>query len=461
MENPDFKDMQGLIKRGYRERPFANFILLHIDDAVKTKKWISENILKITDGLNTEHDPAINIAFTNNGFIKLNLNVDEEKNFSREFREGMTHESRSRMLGDYDWDKNKPVTDAWEWSDAISSNKQVIHFMLMMYASTKEILENNYQNLNTSFAANGMSEIKRLTTQPLNLDKEHFGFHDGIAQPTIKGFSNKTDVDYNSLNAGEFVLGYNNQYEKLPDSPIIKGGKFDFGKNGTYLVMRQIEQKVKTFWEFMASQSKNEKGETDIDQAIKLASKMVGRWPSGAPLISSPDKDDATLADKNDFLFKPSEAENYGKCPVGSHVMRSNPRDFLPPKEKESIDVSNHHRILRRGRAYGKAVTDSMHPADVLNTPTDNEQRGLFFICLNANISRQYEFIQNTWLNNYKFCGLYNDIDPIAGPFKSDFTIQEHPVRKHITNIPPFIEVRGGAYFFLPSISALKFLAEN
>src|SRR5207248_1865647 len=161
-------------------------------------------------------------------------------------------------------DKQVSIADSWEWKDAADNgnDENVIHVFLMMYATTQELLDATYSRMKQLWEENGLTEFKRLTTQDNDLRKEHFGFHDGISQPTIKNFSDRTDVEENTISAGEFVLGYLNQYEKCPESPSVKDQKtnrvFDFGKNGTYLVMRQMEQDVKGFWEYIASQSKNE-----------------------------------------------------------------------------------------------------------------------------------------------------------------------------------------------------------
>jgi deferrochelatase/peroxidase EfeB len=172
----------------------------------------------------------------------------------------------------------------------------------------------------------------------------------------------------------------------------------------------------------------------------------VGRWPNGAPLIRSPEHP----ADDNDFGYAEGDAAGLG-CPLGAHIRRANPRDVLDPEAgpEQSLRSVNRHRLLRRGRAYGD--------------PSDPGERGIHFICLNANISRQFEFVQHTWLNNPKFAGLYDDTDPLVATHQGDagrtFTVQARPLRQCVTGLPAFVSVRGGAYFFLPGIRALRFLA--
>jgi deferrochelatase/peroxidase EfeB len=191
-------------------------------------------------------------------------------------------------------------------------------------------------------------------------------------------------------------------------------------------------------------------GSADPDASARLAAKMVGRWPNGAPLTRAPDHPVDDLADANDFGYADDDAAGLG-CPVGAHIRRANPRDALDPESGpgRSVRSVNRHRLLRRGRAYGD--------------PSDPGERGIHFICLNANIARQFEFVQHTWLNNPKFAGLYDDTDPVVATHHGDdgrtFTVQAHPFRQRVTGLPTFVTVRGGAYFFLPGMRALRFLA--
>ena len=84
------------------------------------------------------------------------------------------------------------------------------------------------------------------------------------------------------------------------------------------------------------------------------------------------------------------------------------------------------------------------------------------FIAINASLPRQFEFLQQSWLNNPKFNGLYDERDPLssANPGDGTLTIPAKPVRERLHGLPSFVTVRGGAYFFLPSIRALEFLAD-
>ena len=323
---------------------------------------------------------------------------------------------------------------------------------------------------------------------------QHFGFHDGIAQPRVAGFRKPDDGESAApteaaIPAGEVVLGYTNAYGQLPDSPTVPDTpgaravlpqaprdpdaapgtpvRMDLGRNGSYVVFRQLEQHVKAFWSFLDAQARH-----DADRRKTLGAKMVGRWPNGAPLVDHPDQEPAEFDGKtaNSFLY--AEKDPHGeRCPIASHVRRSNPRDGMMPNPKESLLVADRHRLLRRGRAYGPPLAPSFDPADVLSAPDPADgDRGLHFICFNSDIVRQFEFVQNTWVNSMKFDGLYSEPDPVIGPHTppadakhpeqvSAFTEPRCPVRHRETSIPRFVTMRGGAYLFMPGVSALRYLS--
>jgi deferrochelatase/peroxidase EfeB len=126
----------------------------------------------------------------------------------------------------------------------------------------------------------------------------------------------------------------------------------------------------------------------------------------------------------------------------------------MGPDAETALQSANRHRILRRGRSYGESLKDLLND--------DGKQRGLHFICLNSDIERQFEFVQQTWVNNPVFGGLYNEVDPLIGNLaKGDeiFTVQAQVLRTRVHNLSRFVIVKGGAYFFLPSIRALTYLA--
>jgi deferrochelatase/peroxidase EfeB len=178
-----------------------------------------------------------------------------------------------------------------------------------------------------------------------------------------------------------------------------------------------------------------------------IAERVVGRTKDGDLLCPA-----GRTQSGNDVGFL--EDLHGNGCPLGSHVRRANPRDGLAPVPAEAqtlLDAANNHRILRRGRKFGPPVADPYQD--------DRQERGLLFICLNSDIARQFEFVQQNWILNQNFSTLFDESDPLVGP-RGRFTIREEskPLRR-IIEVETFIQTAGGEYFFLPSIPALDYLA--
>jgi len=467
----ELDDIQGIIVRGYGTHRWASFLLLKLSEAAAARKWLGDLAATIMNGVQRPQGPCANIAFTRKGLEALGLDENAVSTFGLEFRDGMTTtEHRRRILGDVG--ANAP--EYWRWGGPGNP----VHALLMLYAPSEESLNEFTAEQKTRFEGAGLHLVQHLDTIYLPDRKEHFGFRDGIGQPVLAGY--KEGPPGNSIEPGEFLFGYQDEYGALPPSPAVSINEDpgsllpqhpadpkqrDLGRNGSYLVFRQLEQNVPAFWGSVARASANE--DNSAQGCTALASKMVGRWPSGAPLLLSPDKDDPALADEDNFTYHATDPHG-DRCPMGSHVRRTNPRDSLEPDpgSEKSLKVGKRHRILRRGRAYGKPLAPSMKPEDLVAAPDDQAERGLHFICFNTNINRQFEFIQHTWVNNTKFGGLYDDADPLIGEHdpegvgkKGVFTVPGEPVRTRVTGLERFVHLRGGAYFFMPGIKALRYLA--
>ncbi|HEX4930846.1 MAG TPA: Dyp-type peroxidase, partial [Gaiellaceae bacterium] len=383
----------------------------------------------VTSAEDRRPEHALNLAFTSSGLERLGLPADELAAFSNEFVAGMTTPHRTRILGDVG--ESAPAN--WDWGGPAAP----VDAVLLLYAKDEASLAPLEET------PPGFSLVRRLGTADLD-GFEPFGFRDGISQPFVEGLG-KTGPREQTVRAGEFLLGYENEYGQTAEAPLLR--------NGSYLVFRQLRQDVPGFWRFADEATRRADGSSNPDARLRLAAKMVGRWPSGAPLALAPDADDPSLATANDFGYHDDDPRG-ARCPVGSHIRRSNPRDSLDPRpgSSRSFEVNRRHRIVRRGREYGPPL-----PLEQALAEPDTAERGLHFICLNANIARQFEFVNHTWLNNAKFGELYDDADPFFAP--GCFTIPTGGVRERITDVPRFVSVKGGAYFFLPSLTALHYLA--
>ena len=467
-------DIQGLIVRGYGALPAACYLLIKCKDHHLAVPWLQKLIGQITFADSVVHQQAINIALTYHGLSKLHLDESILQGFSDEFRSGMRTPHKQHILGD----EGESGPEHWLWGGPATAD---IDLLLFCYAKNTTALNKLSSTLLSDMTDHGLELIAQLDTETLLDAKEHFGFRDSIGQPYIGEFDRHKQTRPNPVPLGEILLGYPNGYDDYTKRPLVAPQKdpdnlletdpqgstaHDLGFNGTYLVFRQLSQDVPGFWRNMDKQARQMSSK--LSDPIALAAKLVGRWPSGTPLVQSPDLDDPDRTDKDNFNYHASDKDGL-KCPLGAHIRRTNPRDSLPPEpgSEKSIAFSNRHRLLRRGRAYGKPFDKSMDPKKFildLKRETAPASRGLHFICLNANIGRQFEFVQHTWGNNPNFNGLYRDTDPIIGVrfannrHQDQFTIQQAPSRIQLQGLPTFVKTRGGGYFFVPSYRALSYL---
>lgn len=458
----DLADIQGLVASGYRRLRSADYLLFRIADRARARSWLGAVAGRLTTAQAPVTTTGLNLALTSSGLRRLGLDQDALGSFPPEFVEGIATPHRSRMLGD----EAGSAPEGWRWG---GSDRSAVDLVLMLFALDAENLDRLRQDLAVDSIA-GLENVAELHTSDLG-DHEHFGFNDGISQPTILGLGRQA-LPRDTIQPGEFILGYPNEYGVNPPSPSVRpeadphrllteaadgSGARDLGRNGTYMVFRQMLQDVAGFWNFMGGRA----GPAGQGSPAKLAAKVVGRWPSGAPLLMAPDTDRPDLATFNDFVYHAEDQDGL-RCPIGSHVRRANPRDSLDPApgSDRSVALVKHHRILRRGREFGPPISpDPAGPRPPLND--DGHERGLHFICLNANLVRQFEFVQATWIASPKFAGLYDDADPLVAAHSSagaSFDIPGRPFRNRLTRLARFVTVVGGAYLFLPSVRAVRYL---
>jgi Dyp-type peroxidase family len=489
MANPvDYSDVQGLLRFGYNSLTEATFLLLRIRDAAAASAWIAA--APITNAIELDQAPAtaLQIAITRQGLEALRVPANVIAGLADEFISGMCgEENRSRRLGDIG--ANAP--EYWRWG----VGEKIPQVLAMLYAPKGQLASFAETIKGPSWQV-AFDVLDALPTSDLQ-GVEPFGFTDGISQPTLDWRQLRTAatqaVYTNDSCLGEFLLGYQNEYGRYTDRPLLPAtasnaglldapdapGMRDLGRNGTYLVFRQLQQDVRGFWQFVNGQAKG-----DTPARERLAGAMVGRTRQGDPLEMA----SGAIAGVGKSM--PSNQFNYDsdadgrRCPFGAHIRRANPRNadfpagtsglfsellhnlgFTKAGFREDIMSSTRfHRLLRRGREYGPGL--STEQALQPDYP-DSQEHGINFICLNANISRQFEFVQGAWLMNTKFNGMNGESDPLLGnrqpipgcPVTSSFLIpQEHGVARRVESLPRFVTVRGGAYFFLPGLRALKFL---
>ena len=488
----ELDDVQGLVRFGYKHLTEACFLLLRVKDPIAARAWLAQ--VPVTSAVKADPLPqtALQIALTSEGLHALGLAPDLCEEFSAEFVAGMASDAaRARRLGDVD--ANDP--SGWKWG----IGERVPHVAVLLYALPGQLAA--WEEEVKAKCEAGFVCIERLSTSDTQT-VEPFGFVDGISQPEVdwerkRPVRDQDQLDYSNVSClGEFLLGYPNEYGLYTPRPLMAPQRdpgallpraedapdqADLGRNGCYLVLRQLRQDVQGFWSELDRQAEGDAGLRE-----RLAAAMVGRKKNGEPLVAPSEESVSSGTSKprsklNDFTY---QADPRGvRCPLGAHIRRANPRNAdLPPGapgilsrlwrmlgfnaavlEQDLIASTRFHRLLRRGRTYGMDLAPS--PSATGSSPS--AETGLHFICLAANIKRQFEFVQSAWLMGSKFAGL-TESDPLLGnrlPDPGDsrtdgFSIpQADGPDRRLSGLPQFVTVLGGAYFFLPGIRALRYLA--
>jgi deferrochelatase/peroxidase EfeB len=376
----------------------------------------------------------VTIGFTWNGLRALGVNEAALSTFPEEFRQGMA--ARAEILGATG--ANHP--DNWVGGLA----RQDLHAIVILFA--RDIVERERcRQEHREYLLQQCDGVKVLSSldleaiPPFTYAHEHFGYRDRLSTPCIEGMGEEpTPGSGPPIKAGEFFLGYPDEAGPpvgLPEPEVLS-------RNGSYVAYLRLEEHVGAFRDFL-----RQHGDTPEKQEW-VAAKLMGRWRSGAPLVLSPDKDDPELGGdmqrNNNFSYAKMDPYGYG-CPLGAHIRRMNPRDT-------GINMQR-RKMIRRGGTYGPPLPE--------DKSDDGVERGIAAFVGCASLVRQFEFAMNVWANDPNFHELGNERDPIFGTQDGtfDMTIPKRPIRKKITGLPSFTTIRGGAYFFLPGIKALRYLA--
>jgi deferrochelatase/peroxidase EfeB len=511
LKPPHDTQTQGIVVSGFSKLPSASALFLLCDwpengpnshASAGKGAWLKtlNTVAPITDA-DGRDQRAASVAFTWTGLQKLGLSADALATFSAPFREGMYQEDRLRRLGDKvdgDW-KGTVIPGGPHWSANIPDDERhlitpmtriTVHALLLLYEKDVDSVQAWAETVEKALACDGVKVVHRLPLD-LRLDengigREHFGFADALSQPIpydeksgqatandsliLTDGKPATRDAWHGVPLGEILLGHTNAHHEKAPGPMVPDdsrasglptddgapkGFRNLGFDGSYMVVRELQQHVGAFWKSLKTGAAGIRAADPSATHVTadwLAERVIGRNIDGHLLCPSGHLPvDKYNYPENAVGFKMSDPEGLG-CPPGSHVHRANPRDSLArdlASAQTLLDAANNHRILRRGRKYGTTLID--------RDQDDDAERGLLFICLNSDIARQFEFVQQTWLLNRNFATLFDETDPLVGP-KGNFTIREQPLRR-IVEVDTFIQSAGGEYFFLPSIPALNYLS--
>jgi Dyp-type peroxidase family len=434
----ELDDIQATVLR-YRPEPYyGTHVMLRVDDPHAGREFLRRLAPHIDSAAEwwRAGQAWTSIAISYTGLVALGVPQDSLDSFPEAFRVGMAE--RADELRD------RGLNDPRNWEPPFGSGE--IHLGVSVFSDAEETWRDALETARQLYE--GFAGVTVLLTQDFGAqpgDLNPLGYRDSIGQPAIEGCGvDALPGQGRPIKAGEFILGYPGE----AGVPLPMPRPEVLGRNGTFAGLRKYQSRVATFNRFLRDHA-----DTEAEREL-LAAKLVGRWRSGAPLTLAPDVDDPALgADphrNNDFTYA---ADPHGRqVPLGSHMRRMNPRDTTMT---QLADV-NVHRIIRRSTTYG-----APYDPDATSEHDDEVARGLYFIFLSAKAMATMEFLQQEWVNNGNFMNLGDERDPNIGLQEpgATFTIPQKPVRRRIHGIETFNVLRGGEYFFLPSLSALRWIA--
>ncbi len=509
--------------------PKARYIFFHVADGAAGRAFVWSLLPLITTATRWESkesypgeviqprpEVAANLAFTFYGLVALELPTNTLAHMPPEFIDGMA--ARANILGDLNGRSKQECWDAI-WQNSAGDTR--VHLLVSLNAQmqpdgnpspaldamTAQItaLADKSGGKVKVLAGNGRSNalyqdasailVKQADGTMAPTPKEHLGFTDGFGDPVfvgqypanevkakaIGGGKIMPDQSWAPLATGEFLLGHPDEAQEMPGGLLPP----EFVRNGTFMAYRKLQENVGAFETYIAETAATYArvmGLSDLDAAREiLMAKISGRWSDGVPLMAAPTFEDwlafqqreaaaAKSQDKKALAEISQEYVNFKyrtdpdglRCPVAAHMRRANPRDALDPtgsstdpKDWNGSVLNNRRRILRRGLPYGAAD---------LSAAPDGEQ-GIIFLALCASLFRQFEFVQQQWMEYGLDFNVGNDTCPLVGFHAPDakYVIASDPKTgkpPFICDKPPtFVETRGGEYFFIPSMTALRMIA--
>jgi deferrochelatase/peroxidase EfeB len=526
-------EIQSLLFGGMKFKAFGVCLLFQLPDNVgAARAWLRDvrPHIAFNDGHRVGANAIVTLALGAGGLKRLGLPEEGLSTFPFAFLEGMTPDYRARILGD-----ELGAYKQWEWDDTRYDA------VLLVYGETAHAVSTLVADLQRQATAAGIVNQHAIPLNEVTDNKtEPFGFVDGISQPVIRGtykaFRNADSIHI--VEPGEFILGYRDNRGNMPPGPTLPAiadpqnqlplveerddfdltqveNVRDLGMNGSFLVIRQLEQNVDGFDDYCEAQARHIAGRLSAPYHVTpefIAAKLVGRWRDGSSLVRHPYESYEIEANKpaapmhetyrpqtrmtaatpvaaapvaamaaaaasasltkaltatpsatpvaaapaappvrsyadNDFLYGVEDPEGV-RCPFGAHIRRANPRDSLVPGSAEQVAISNRHRIIRVGRQY---------------TPAPDRNHGLLFMCLNGDIERQFEFVQQVWLLRPTFQGLTCEKDPILGSGKTGENSYTIPSREAgpivLQPMSAFVKTLGGGYFFIPGKRLIDYLS--
>ncbi|MGW0767362.1 Dyp-type peroxidase [Streptomyces sp. NPDC002676] len=483
----DNTEIQGDILAGFK-KDHMTLLFLQFGDMTAARNWLAELVPNIARNKDVaEFNQKFHDARTTSGgddpqalkatWVGLSLTYPGIQHLTGKeqiFDEVPTNSTvecfvqGSAVRADALGDKGRNDPKYWIFG---ADHRPVIHAVLTIAADDKgrHDAEVNRQTQAASRAGIVGVHIQPGATLPgKRKGKEHFGFKDGVSEPYVKGFDDPAEAKGGRMiPASEFVLGAD-QGTPLPD------GAPAWMKFGSFQVVRRLAQDVPGWWAQVDTELQKLRDAKVVDENTRsewLAARMVGRWRCGASVAKYPTKPPSGTEADNDLSFV--DDEDGIVTPLWSHLRKSAPRDGLYDKgehvDEKFMDV---RRIIRRGIPYGAPFD----PANDEGGGPDDE-RGLVFVCYQADLARQFEFIQTDWVNDPKFPHLPEEQEKehLPGPDamisgqlpeitngEVSFESQVNGDRRTTKlQFKTFVTTEGSVYAFTPSIGTLRGLSQG
>lgn len=454
------QDLQGNILRGYKLSRVRHMVL-EVVDAAAARRWLGATVsggdapAVTTEAQDVRPDACFNIGVTYAGLRKLGVPQASLSTFPDEFVQGMN--ARAVKLGDVG--ESAPE----HWAEPFST-PECVHLIVSAHADTVDHLDRARDQVTAAGAGRAFSLRGIRDGYNFNGDYIHFDYKDSISQPRFLEIHGQSPPDSQPrAPLGAMLLGYPSDCEGLvwsvPQPDVL-------GRNGTFNAFRVLAQDVAGFETYLDDAANTllrdplgdellppgaEAGFCDMNrhQALReiVAAKMCGRWRNGVPLSLSPDTPNPkTAVSLTDFDYHGGD-----RCPFGSHTRRVNPRGGTIVQRA----ARHTRRLIRRGMPYGPAW-DPARP--------DTLERGLLGVFIGANLGAQFEAISCDWVNlSLQDPRITGTNDPLLGANSTTASWFDIPLPSgrniRLQGLPRFVSTRGGAYTFLPSISAIRHIA--
>jgi deferrochelatase/peroxidase EfeB len=477
----ELSDIQGFILRGYR-MPMVRHFLLTVGAPAAARKLLGRLVSgdesdtpqittaedwhvgfepgpndNLADTPKRKPDYCLNVGITWPGLHALEIEKLVPNLSFKSFGAFLAGAAqRANLVGD------TGASAPQNWNSAFGMGKD--HVLVTLHAISPDAMQSYSTRLSALFSegdafheiwtADGMALMEIKDGKPNFTAKVPFGYTDGISMTTVRGAPEKFTPDHQQpCEPWLFVLLDSAENYIVPEP-------HELGLNGSFAVFKMIKTDVVGFENFL--QSNKDK----IDPEL-LAAKICGRWRNGVPLALSADTDSPagglTPEQLNNFEYVNADGSGDPKglrCPVGAHMRRINPRGQPVTGQGEPGGSNNTHRLIRRGLPYGPTYDPKL--------PYDGVERGLLGYFINSSIENQYEFVLGHWVNDSEFAGSVRlnpkSKDPMIGtqdPAESIFVIPQAngapPIK--VNGFSSFVTTKAAAYCFLPSVTALKFMA--